>query len=32
MNPSEFYFCVHDGDNNYHEDPDWMIITFCPAA
>jgi len=30
MLPSELYFCVHNGDNDYHEDPDWTIITFCP--
>jgi hypothetical protein len=30
MNPSDLYFCVINGDNSYHEDPDWNIIIFCP--
>lgn len=30
MSPSEFYFCIHDGNNSYHEDPKWTLITFCP--
>jgi hypothetical protein len=31
MQPSELSFCIHSGDNAYHEDSEWNIITFCPV-